>query len=75
MATECWVHTKPWVRCEHFNGEWVAAKPCPYPDTEGIFEITAMHVSGGSITSPIDRPRLDWAFNEMVKDYLGKEKE
>lgn len=71
---ECSTHLWPEaLRCVHKGDDFVVLKPT---DDENEWEVVYGSSShAGSITSPIDDARKNWAFDQTVRRYLKGEKE
>ena len=60
------------VRCSHLGENFVALYPDP--QEAGIWVVTYGHTTQrGSVSSPIDEPRKDWAFEDYERTWLFTE--
>ena len=68
----CRAHAWPRaLRCVHKGDEFVVLRPTDDPEE---WEVTYGHsLHEGSITSPIDNARKNWAFDQTVRRYLKGE--
>lgn len=67
----CHAHVWPdALRCTHKGDDFVVLVPT---GSEDEWEITYGRAGGGSITSPIDDARKNWAFDQTVRRYLKGE--
>jgi len=66
--SECPLHPAPIERCAHYDGQTVILQP--FEGIDGLYIITKGYEPPrkGSITSPIEAARKDWAFEQMAAE-------